>query len=165
MPTPRKFFEDFVVRSFKEFRAKPHEEYLAKIAAGHANVMAERMWYHYKDRDPARVFGARNAGDYREAVVKNECDDFGIVRDVAEGFKHVQLRRATRRVTSADQAGARKVVWTNTSGQEVTWVNDKGEAISWVGSVIVELDDGSERPLLPMLDAVVMMWDRLSAKL
>jgi hypothetical protein len=78
---------DFVIRSFEEFRAKPHDEYLAKFAAGHANVMAERIWHYYKDRDPARVFAAPTAGEYREALVKMECDDFGVVRDVAEGAK------------------------------------------------------------------------------
>ena len=144
-----------------DFRANP-EEYLAKVAVGHANVMAARMWHHYQGTP--RDYGAKSEGQYREAITANECADFGLVRDIADGFKHVKLTRPSRRVTSADQTGARHVTFTNGRGEAVTFVNDRGDGVVFLGPVIVELDDGTTRPLLPVLEAVVAMWDRLSAR-
>jgi len=159
---PRQFFDEFVRRAVEEFRAKPHDHYLAMVAITFANVMAERMWHHYEATD--RLYGATDESQYRDALTAGECSDFGLVRDVADGFKHFVLtRRAkTRRVSSATQTGAGKVTWVNDKGEEITFVNDKGEEITFVGAVTVRLDDGTLRPLLPLLEEVVKMWDRLS---
>src|SRR6266849_3769465 len=147
MPTPpRQFFEAYVLRSFNDFLAAPHDEYLAKTAVGHANVMAERMWKYYETIDAGRVYGTASSSLYRDALAVNECADFGLVRDVAEGFKHYKLthRKATRRVTKADQTGYEVAEWHNASGATATWRNASGSEASW-GAIIVNLDDGSRR--------------------
>jgi hypothetical protein len=162
MPTPRKFFVDFVVRSFEEFRVKPDDEYLATTAVTYANVMAERMWHYYKDAAPHRVYRAKRAERYRSEL-GDVCGDFALVRDVAEVFKHVRLGRQDRRVTHADQTGAKDAVWTNDAGEEVRWTAAAGQEATWRTAVLVELDDGSVRPLLDALTSVVAMWDRLTA--
>jgi hypothetical protein len=162
MTPPRKFFQDFVLRSYREFQDQPGEEYLAKIAVHHANVMAERMWAHYKSSDPDRVFKTNDASAYREQLEQRECDGIGIIRDIDDAFKHVSLNRRTRRLTHHDQTGAAELRWLNDAGQEIKWMNAGGKPIRWSEFIVVRLDDGSERPLMPMLDEVVAMWDRLS---
>jgi hypothetical protein len=160
---PQLFFKQFVRRSFEEFRAKPEDEYLAKTAVMHANVMAERMWHAYKDTEPARVYSAVSASRYRDELTAKECDEFGLIRDVADGFKHLKLtqRPQTRRVSSAAQTGAKDVKWANAEGEEITWTNDMGEPITWRSAILVELDDGTSLPLMPALASVVAMWERL----
>jgi hypothetical protein len=165
MPPPRRFFEDFVKRSFDAFRAAPHDEYLAKMAVLSANDMAERMLHHYAET--ARVYGLKvgQENTYRDALVIREGEAFGIVRDVAEGHKHFRLTRraATRRVSSAEQTGAKPLHFTNDKGKELIFLNNSGGRLTFVGNVSVDLDDRSHRQLLPVLEEVVVMWDRLTA--
>ena len=163
MTSSRKFFADFVRRSFEEFRAKPHDEYLAKMAVTAANDMAERMLHEHSGTARVSGFAVGQERKYRDALSDTECEAFGIVRDVAEGHKHFRLDRQPRRVSSAEQTGSRPTRWMNSAEQEVTWVNNVGEPITWVSNVIVKFDDGTERALLPMLEEVVGMWDRLTA--
>lgn len=152
-------------RSYEEFRAKPHGEYEAKMAVLNANDMAERMLHHYSGT--ARVYGFRIGEEsaYRNALAARECDEFALVRDVAEGHKHFKLTRRsdTRRVSSAGQTGSRAFNWTNKAGEPFAFFNNAGDSVSFVTDVIVTLDDGSTRPLLPVVGVVVTMWDRLSS--
>jgi len=151
-----------VRRSFEEFRVKTHDDYLAMVAVTFANVMAERMWHHYEGT--ARVHGASNEKEYREALAAKYCGDFSLVRDVADGFKHFKLTRRlkTRRVSFAEQTASKPVCIINDASEELMVTNDGGEKVTVRSDVIVELDDGSMRPLLPLLQKVVEMWDRLS---
>jgi len=159
---PREFFDKYVLRAFNDFCRNPNDEYLAITAVTYANIMAEWMWHHCKGT--SHVYGAVTESQYRDALTSKECGDFGLLRDVADGFKHVRLtqRPKSRRVSSADQTGAKPVRWMNATGEEVTWLNDAGDKVTWVSAIIIELDDGSTRPLLSMLADVVAMWDRLS---
>lgn len=165
MEPPRTFFVDFVLRSYEAFRTKPHGEYEAKMAVISANDMAERMLHGYSGT--ARVYGFKvgQEYEYRNALAQKECDDFALVRDVAEGHKHVKLTRRskTRRVSSATQTGAHATRFVNNAGEPVTFVNNAGDPVTFVSNVIVTLDDDSTRPLLPVVEAVVAMWDRLSS--
>ena len=161
MPTPREFFTEYVIRSFEEFRAKPHDIYLAMNAVRHANVMAEHMFRYYAYTAPDRVYYAKEPSDYRRKLA-DVCPDFALVRDVADGFKHVQLSMPDRRVTHADQTGSKLAAWINNAGKEVMWTDATGEEVTWRTKVVVELDDGPERPLLPALIAVVALWERLT---
>jgi len=150
--TPREFFEAVVLRSFNEWRAFPLDKYLAMTAIGHANVMAERMWYHYKDVAPHRVYCASRAERYRSELA-DVCPDFALVRDVAEAFKHVELGRPSRQVTFAEQARYEPTVW----GAFSWGLSD------WGGQIVVECDDGNKRDLRFVLQNVVELWDRLTS--
>lgn len=163
--TPRKFFENFVRRSFEEFRSAPNDEYRAKMAVLNANDMAERMLHYYAGTNRVYGYNVGEENQYRDALAAKECDEFGIVRDVAEGHKHFRLTRRTktRRVSSAEQTGAKPLRVVNNAGEELTLMNNAGEELTIVTNIIVELNDGSTRPLLPMVENVVAMWDRLSA--
>lgn len=151
-------------RSYEAFRAKPHGEYEAKMAVLNANDMAERMLHHYSGTTHVFGFKVGEENQYRNALAERECDDFAIVRDVAEGHKHFKLTRRsdTRRVSAAEQTGARPVQFVNNTGEPATFVNNAGDAVTFVSNVIVTLDDGTNRPLFPIVEGVVAMWDRLS---
>jgi hypothetical protein len=150
---PLRFFRGFVLRSFADFRTSPSDEYLAKIAVHHANVMAERFWHYYKDRDPGKVYSAASPSAYREMLAEDECADFALIRDVDDGFKHVELDRKSRRVSSADQ-----------TGYELTFLDQSYlDRARLDGQIVVRSDDGIRCDLLSALGSVVAMWERLLA--
>jgi len=149
--TPEDFYTQFVMRAFEDFRKSPADEYLAKTAVHHANVLAERMWHHYSSSASVKVLGASSPSSFRELLAERECSDFALIRDVDDGFKHLVLDRKSKRVTSSDQVGFEPTVW----GQ-FYW----GQA-RWGGQIVIRADDGSRWDLLNTLANVVAMWGRL----
>lgn len=163
MPGPRKFFEEFVRRSYEDFRASPSDEYLAKMAVANANDMAERMLHAFAGTPRVFRLCVGQETKYREKLAQ-DCEAFGIVRDVAEGHKHFRLTRRpeSRRVSSSEQTGTRPIQFVNNAREPINFVNNAGQKLTFVTNVIVELDDGTTRPLLPLVEEVVAMWNRLS---
>jgi hypothetical protein len=152
--TPQDFFKKFVLRAFNEFRSSAADEYLAKTAVHHANVLAERVWHRYKDTNTAKVLGAKDVSEFRDLLAASECADFALVRDVDDGFKHLVLNRKSRRVTSADQVGFEPTVW-----NRFFW-----NSARWGGQIVIRADDGTQWDLLDVLQNVVQMWSRLLAQ-
>ena len=152
---PREFFDRKAQPNYQEWLAKPLDERLASNAVGDANVMAERVYRHWESHDPSKLGGAKNAGEYRAHLAKHECDDFALVRDVADTHKHVTLDRPTRRVTSADQTAKGTLGFGEARYSEGVYGGG--------GQLIVELDDGSKRPLTAIMKNVDEMWERLLA--
>src|SRR5262245_40862261 len=99
---PRTFFENHVLPNYKEWLASPLDERLAKNAVADANNMAARVFHYWRGRDLSKIYGARNEGEYRNELAARECQDFGLVRDVADVHKHFELDRPNCRVTRAD---------------------------------------------------------------
>jgi hypothetical protein len=161
--TPRKFFEQYVRRSFDDLRMHPDDEYLAMTAAEYANAMAGRLWHHHRVLRPWRLYGASNEGEYRNALAAKECAEYGLIRDVADGFKHLKVMSRGGRAPTVDQAGARPTARTNDSGTGPAWTDETGAALECRSAILIELDDGSTRPLLEVMTAVVNMWDQLSS--
>jgi hypothetical protein len=151
--SPNEFFSDYVLRAYREWLDRPLDEYLAKVAVSHANILAERVWHHLKDTSPDKVFNSKSAGEYREALATRECSDAGLVRDVAEGFKHVTLSRRTRRVTSKDQTGIETMGYGQGGWGEGRYGGPE--------QLVVTLDDGTKRPLSAILKNVIEMWARI----
>ncbi len=110
MNMPRDFFETMAKPSYRDWRAEPLAQHRAKATVGYANDMAERMFHHlglekvYRDRGPAQ---------YRDALAE-ECPDFGLLRDIADGTKHFRLDRASRKISSAEQTGPDALIWDKT---------------------------------------------------
>jgi hypothetical protein len=146
----REFLARFVIRAFEDFKKSPADEYLGKTAVHHANVLAERVWQHYKSENPAKVFQAQSVSLFRDAIAEHLCPEFALIRDVDDGFKHLILDRKSRRVTSADQVGFEPTIW-----GRFYW----GQA-RWGGQVVIRADDGSRWDLLDTLAKVVGMWDQ-----
>lgn len=149
---PRNFFEQHVRRSYEEWLRDPLDEHRAKTAACEANNMAARVFHCWKDRDRNQIYGAKGEGQYRDELAAHECEDFALVRDVAEAHKHVELSRPSRLVTRYDQTAAEVSWW-----DEARWDDDA----RWGGQLVVTLDDGTRRPLAEIMRNVIAMWERL----
>ncbi len=150
---PRAFFEDHVRPNYEEWMAQPLDQRLAKNAVADANNMAARVYHHWENVDRAKVHGVNHEGQYRDALVAKECEDFGLVRDVADAYKHVVLDRPSRRVTRAGQTAPGATGW-----GEAGW----GEGVFGGGpQLVVTLDDGNKRPLTAIMGNVMKMWEQL----
>jgi hypothetical protein len=109
---PRQFFEVYVRQSYEDWLVSPLSIRRAHAAVAEANNMAAHVWdYWVRKRDLSKVYGAQNERQYRDSVAKRECNDFALVRDVADGHKHVQINRPSRRVTRTDQLGTGRPQW------------------------------------------------------
>ncbi|MCB1489872.1 MAG: hypothetical protein KDJ88_20735 [Bauldia sp.] len=151
---PRKFFEQHVKPDYEDWLRAPLDERHAKNAVSNANNMAARVWHYWTDQgDLSKVFGEPNEGAYRNALAVHECSDFGLVRDVADAFKHFQLDRPSRRLTRTNQTAA---------GGMGFGEGKFGEGVFGGGpQLVVTLDDGTKRPLTSMMRNVMDMWERL----
>lgn len=133
--------------------AQPLDQRLAKNAVADANNMVARVYHHWENVDRAKVHGADDEGQYRDALAAKECGDFGLVRDIADAHKHVVLDRRSRRVTRAAQTSPGATGW----GQG-RW----GEGVFGGGpQLVVTLDNGSKRPLTAIMGNVMEIWERL----
>jgi len=150
---PTLFYRDFVRRAYDEWLAAPLDEYRAKMAVHQANVMAERMWHYWNKRDPSKVFATPKVREYRKYLRGTVCQDFGLIWDVDDAHKHVQLNRASRDVTNASQTGVDAIGWDEGLWDETPW---DGEEI-----MVIRLDNGTKRPLEVVLKNVIEMWETL----
>ncbi len=154
MKPPRRFFEEMVQPSYRDWCEEPLAEHRAKGTVGFLNDMAERMFHHL---GLDKTYGPRGTRKYRDSLTES-CPDFGLLRDVADGTKHFRLARPNRRVSTAEQTGRGAFVWE-------TW-GDRWEdaAYKWEETgdlLIVELDDGVQRSLISIVNNVISMWERL----
>lgn len=151
MDHPRKFYEEYVKPSYEAWLKDRLNKPLAQAAVHHANVMAERL-AHYENR-------GKSPTKFREELAKG-LPDFGLVWDVDDAHKHLELSRPGRRVTSSRQTDARHTggAWGGSWGG--AWGN------SWGGrtEIVVKLDNGDKKPLTDILKNVVEMWDDVLPK-
>jgi hypothetical protein len=153
---PRRFFERHVRPNYEEWLASPLNERLAKNAVADTNNMAARVFHYWRDRDPGQLYGATDEGRYRNELAIRECNDFALVRDVAEAHKHVTLTRKSRKVTRSDQTTPGATAW-----GEVGY----GEGVYGGGpQLVVTLDNGTKRPLTAIVGNVISMWEHLLAR-
>ena len=151
---PRDFFETMVKPSYWDWREEPLAPHRAKASFGYANDMAERMFHHlklekdYPDRGPAQ---------YRDALTE-ECPDFGLLRDIADGTKHYQLDRNNRRISGAEQTGPGALAW-DTAGDKF---EDAAFTFEESGELLITTtDSGEQRSLIAITSNVMSMWERL----
>jgi hypothetical protein len=150
------FYEQFVRRAYDEFLISPVDPFRAKVAASHADIMAERVWNACKDSDRTKVGNAQSARAYRQFLVANECADFQLVWDVHDGHKHVDLSRSNRQITSAAQTGIVQRGGAFDANALQADAFDVGQS-----EIVVILDDGTERAIAEVLKNVIDMWERL----
>lgn len=154
---PRNFFEGHVKPNYQEWFADPLNERHAKNAFSDANIMAERVFHYWNDRDSNRLYAATGPTPYRKALVANECEDFQLLWDIADGHKHVELNRKPRQVTRTDQTG----VGTLGYGEA-----RYGEGVyGGAQQLVVTLDDRTKRPLSAIMENVMAMWERILAEM
>jgi hypothetical protein len=150
---PNTFFREYVLRAYDEWCAAPLDEFRAKTAVHQLNVLAERIWHRFHSQNSERVFWASNAGEYRNQLTSNECDEVNLIRDVDDGFKHVELDRPNRRVSRFDQTRLNRIGY----GER-----GYGEGVyGGAEQLIIMLDDGTKRALTAVMENVLTMWRRL----
>lgn len=154
---PRDFFEEFVKPAFIEWSKARTEVRRSMILVTEANNMAERMLAYWAAHDPSKVFGITDSPKaYRQRLARHECPDFALVWDLADGHKHVHLNRSPRQITSAYQVSRKSSG--GPLGAAPLGRHPLGGMSVWLE---VELDDGNQRKLSPILENVVAMWERL----
>lgn len=154
MSAPRDFFEKMVKPAFRDWRKEPLAEHRAKATVGFANDMAERM-FHYLGLE--KKYGARGTGEYRDELAK-DCPDFGLLRDIADGTKHFQLRRPNRAISSAEQTKRSALTWDKLEDKwedaDYTW-EETGDLL------VTTLDSSEKRSLISIVNNVMSMWEEL----
>ena len=155
MNMPRDFFETMAKPSYKDWRAEPLAQHRAKATFGYANDMAERMYHHL-----GLEKSFPRPAQYRD-VLTEECPDFGLLRDIADGTKHFQLSRENRQISGADQTGRGALTWDK--------VGDKFEDAAYTYEesgdlLITTTDSGQQRSLISIANNVMSMWESLLEK-
>ena len=154
MSDPRDFFEKMVLPSYRDWLSEPLAEHRAKATVGFANDMAERMFYHLGLQ---KMFGSYGTGKYRDALTK-DCDDFGLLRDIADGTKHFHLDRGNRRISRADQTGRGALQWEDWGDH---WEDTDYNWEDTDRLIVVTLDNGEQRSLISIVNNVMGMWEWL----
>lgn len=150
MANPRHFFDNILKPSYEAWLSDPLSEWKAKAAVANADTMAERVFAHWHRLDPDQIAGAASASKYRSHLREQVCPEFGLVWDVHDGHKHVTLGRTNRQVTTSDQTGVGRMGW----GE-----GGFGEGLYGGGDqIVIQLDDGSRRPLSAVMLRVMKMW-------
>ena len=157
---PRYFFENHVRPNYQAYMDSPLEEHLAKNTVAELNNMADWMFIYSSNNNRKLLFGAKTRSEYRDHLTKNECQDFALVRDVADAHKHVELTRSSRRLTRASQ--------TNVEIPGGMFPPSYFAPSYWARGYwgpreqfIVTLDTAGKRPLSKIIENVVAMWERL----
>ena len=154
MSMPRDFFEKVVKPSYQDWRNEPLAEHRAKALFGFANDMAERIYHHFALE---KKYGKHGEGRYRDELGRTD-PDFGLLRDIADGTKHIQLGRTNRKISSANQTGRGVLTWDK--------LGDKWEDAAYTfeesGDLLMTtLDNGEQRSLISIVNNVISMWERL----
>jgi hypothetical protein len=157
---PKTFFDKFVRQAYQEYLLDPLNPLRVKTAVHQLNVVAERMFASYQDKEPAKILGAATPADYRRRLVAKECADFQLVWDVDDGHKHVRLDRGDRKVSGAAQTGVRR-----RGGALGSMALGEAPLGGTTDAYVVVLDDGQERELCEVLANVMKMWERVVSKL
>lgn len=157
---PRDFFETYVKPAYHAWEADPSTPWIAKAATTGLHDMAEHVFRYWDKRDQSKVHSAGSANEYRHQLVAKDCDDYALVRDVAEGHKHVELGRKSRRVTRSSQTKEE----TRGGFFPPNYFPPPFFARGYWGPkprLVITLDGGNKRDLGPILENVFKMWENL----
>jgi len=156
---PRKFFDNNVKRAYQAWQSDRTTEWKMNATVAMLNNMAAWVFIHWcpygSPTNKLAVYRAENEGQYRTALAQHECEDFALVRDIADGHKHVILGRPNRQVTKADQFASE--LYGGAFSSDFSSDFDIGAY-----QFVVTLDDGvTKRAVSDIADSVLRMWERL----
>ena len=156
---PRRFFDSNVRPAYEAWRADLKAEWKMNATVAMLNNMAAWVFSHWcpygSPTNKLAVYRAENEGQYRTALAQHECEDFALVRDIADGHKHVILGRPNRQVTKADQIASE--LYGGAFSSDFSSDFDIG-----THQFVVTLDDGvTKRAVSDIADSVFSMWERL----
>lgn len=157
MSLPREFFNEIVKPSYEAWLSDPLSEWKAKAAVSNADTLAERLFVYWRTLDSSQIAGSTSASKYRSHLRQNVCSDFGLIWDVHDGHKHAVLNRANRQVTASHQTGVARMGYGEGGYGEGNY--------SGTDQIVVELDDGSKRPLSAIIQNVMTKWEEILGKM
>lgn len=155
--TPREFFDRHVEPAYDAWLKDNLSEWKMQAAIAALNNMAAWSFDYWSSRDKAKLYSANNDRAYREMLAR-ECPAFALVRDIADGHKHVSLDRKSRCVTKASQT---TVEWYpdafgSGSGEDAyDPFNAFAIGADWF---VVTLDDGTKKAVHNVAHDVYSMW-------
>jgi hypothetical protein len=127
---------------FKTIAAPTVDEYLGDMGNLRRGILAAIVLYHTAD-----YWKLENSGG--NGTLQAICPDFQIIGDVANAAKHHVRSRRPFQISTSDQLGHSVGLFHAPFGEGTF-----AEAVE----VVVELDDGTTRPLVPMVQSVLSMW-------
>ena len=149
---PQQFWQTHAVPNVREFRKDVGDQRKAMNAALSAFHMHDYVWKTYHDSAPAKVFHqTARPYDFALHLIRKECSDFNLIRDLANAHKHMKLKQNPTRIIGSAQA-----MFSEPGGSWI-WLP------SWflTTEIMVELENGTEVRFAPALEKVVLMWERL----
>ncbi len=157
---PRDFFEQYVRPAYTAWTADPQTAWKAKATASGLHDMAEHVFHYWKNRDSSIIYSVSDVNKYRHRLVARKCGNYALVWDVAEGQKHVKLKRPSKKVTRFSQTKR------ETPGGffPPSYFPPTYWGRGYWGPkprLVVTLDDGSKRDLSTILENVFNMWKNL----
>jgi hypothetical protein len=153
VPDVPSFYVEQLLPTYEDWRSDPTLHHRANALAQAANNMAERFAHYYG-------FASRKAPkrptDYR-ALLRQDCPEFGLIWDIADGTKHVALDRASAEIKHIDQAAMSKKM--------ADW-GKLSEVKTLAGhQVLVVTDNAGARHRFPdLIEAVMVKFRELMAK-
>jgi hypothetical protein len=118
--------------------------------------MAAYLFHYLQEHSPNMLHGAKDEGGYRAHIANHVCGDFQVVWDIADGHKHVKLRRANRE-REIDRRALRWSDATNVTWEKATFSFAESEDIL----VVERASGGDVHVLRVVVEQVVEMWNQL----
>ena len=125
----------------------------ARTAAIELHQFAERVFH----TAPEWLPNVRDENKFREwlgrEIAPERCNDFALLGDVADGFKHFELRRQTAQINGSESVVLRSIPYgSGAYGAGKYGGNDQ---------IVVELNDGTLRPASTIMLSVCNVWLKL----
>src|SRR5208282_1562095 len=102
--SPRYFFDIHLMPNCTDWDAQPSDERRAMNAVMSANQMADWVFSYWQQHgDQNKLYDSTKPGEYRTKLVERECQNFALLRDIAECHKHFCIHRNGRQLSSVGQ--------------------------------------------------------------
>jgi len=145
------FFHDHVIPSIQDWQADETALHKAMLVATNLAHMADYYWKCYSN-DARKVFKKASLKDFREQL-EITYPDYGLLRDICDAHKHLELSRASKRITKADQTKIGKMGWGEMKWDEGRWGSPE--------EVVVTDDSGEKHHFVAMVQRTEAMWKSL----
>jgi hypothetical protein len=148
---PHRFYRDHVAPSIEDWRADETAIHKAQSVATNLTHLADHYFLGYSDQ-PNKVLGASSLKDFKNNLAAR-YPDYGLIRDVCDAHKHVELKRKSRNVTNANQTEIGSMGWGEAQWGEGRWGSPD--------EVIITDDNGSKHHFITIVSRVQEMWKDL----
>ena len=151
--TCRQFLDEVAIPDYNDYVADLTNLRAAMHAALSHFHLHEWVFEEHKD-NPSSVFNCTNTETFKGYLISPICEDFGLIKDVANAHKHFLLTRGDPSIT-----GAQDVTLSPPTG----WGEGGYGEGPWGGSpaVVIDMGSGPSRDFFTALKNVHEMWTEL----